>query len=300
MSESHAAQIVVHRLFAEVYPDVAARTAATGFPRGPAAAIVPFDSTDVGKAVWQEDDGSGNHSFWALIDPTPTWLQFDGIGWAAALAAHAAAADPHTVYQKESEKGAANGYASLDAGGLIPITQLPALAINDTFPVASQAAMLALTAQRGDVAIRSDNGNSYILATDSPGTLGDWLQITISGGVPGSHASTHAIGGSDALEQDAVIEDVAGTTYDVVAADNGKTKRTTNGSAVTVTVPNGLGQGFNVMFAQWGDGQVAFTTSGGATINNRQSHTKIAGKYGVASLLAVAADTFVLGGDTAT
>ena len=45
---------------------------------------------------------------------------------ASQVAAHAAAADPHTGYQKESEKGVANGYASLDAGGLVPSSQLPA------------------------------------------------------------------------------------------------------------------------------------------------------------------------------
>lgn len=41
------------------------------------------------------------------------------------LSSHVAAADPHTGYQKESEKGSANGYASLDAAGLIPVSQLP-------------------------------------------------------------------------------------------------------------------------------------------------------------------------------
>lgn len=42
----------------------------------------------------------------------------------AAIAAHAAAADPHTGYQQESEKGAANGYAALDSGTLVPVAQL--------------------------------------------------------------------------------------------------------------------------------------------------------------------------------
>lgn len=42
----------------------------------------------------------------------------------AELTSHAAAADPHTGYQKESEKGAANGYAGLGAGALVPIAQL--------------------------------------------------------------------------------------------------------------------------------------------------------------------------------
>lgn len=43
----------------------------------------------------------------------------------AAVATHAGAADPHTGYQKESEKAAANGYASLDAGTQVPIAQIP-------------------------------------------------------------------------------------------------------------------------------------------------------------------------------
>src|SRR5687767_8683338 len=38
--------------------------------------------------------------------------------------AHLAAADPHTGYQKESEKSAANGYASLGAGTLVPTAEL--------------------------------------------------------------------------------------------------------------------------------------------------------------------------------
>ena len=44
---------------------------------------------------------------------------------AGAVATHAAAADPHTGYQKESEKAAANGYASLDASTKVPVAQLP-------------------------------------------------------------------------------------------------------------------------------------------------------------------------------
>jgi len=42
----------------------------------------------------------------------------------SAISTHEAAADPHTGYQKESEKGAANGYAALDAGTKVPTAQL--------------------------------------------------------------------------------------------------------------------------------------------------------------------------------
>lgn len=43
---------------------------------------------------------------------------------ATAVSDHAALADPHTVYQKESEKNATNGYAGLDGSTLIDADQL--------------------------------------------------------------------------------------------------------------------------------------------------------------------------------
>jgi len=81
-----------------------------------------------------------------------------------------------------SEKGANSGLATLGSDGKIPASQLPALAIKETFTVSSQIAMLALSAQRGDMAIRTDNGRTYVLASDSPTVLNDWKEITAAGG----------------------------------------------------------------------------------------------------------------------
>lgn len=78
---------------------------------------------------------------------------------------------------------ATSGSASDITIGTLPTSVLPPLAINDTFVVATQAAMLALVAQRGDVAIRTDINRSFILATDAPGTLADWKQLTAGGDV---------------------------------------------------------------------------------------------------------------------
>lgn len=66
--------------------------------------------------------------------------------------------------------------SAADLTGVLPSSALPPLAINETFTAATQAAMLALTAQRGDVAIRSDQDNKmFILTSDSPSTLADWV-----------------------------------------------------------------------------------------------------------------------------
>lgn len=72
------------------------------------------------------------------------------------------------------------GVDLVDVAGKLNSALLPSIAINDVFVVASQAAMLALVAQRGDMAIRTDESKTYVLSTDSPGTLADWKEITVS------------------------------------------------------------------------------------------------------------------------
>jgi len=77
----------------------------------------------------------------------------------------------------KTARGAANGVASLDASGKVPASELPAIAITDVFTVASQAAMLALTAERGDVAVRSDLNKSFALAAEPASTLANWVEL---------------------------------------------------------------------------------------------------------------------------
>jgi len=124
--------------------------------------------------------------------------------------------------------------------------------------------------------------------------LSSYLQSVSAGDLTDGNFDGTAILGFDAS-----INDQTGTTYTLLSSDNGKVVVVDNASAVTVTVPSGLGAGFNCSFVQKGAGQVSFSASS-TTINNRQSHTKINAQYGVASLLAYAADTFVLAGDTAS
>ena len=122
--------------------------------------------------------------------------------------------------QIAQQKGAPAGVATLDDSGKIPAAQLPAIAITDTYVVASQSAMLALNAHIGDVAVRSDLNKSFILATNPANTLSSWQElltptdsVTTVNGQTGSvvittnsigaaaanHASTHAAAGSDPI-----------------------------------------------------------------------------------------------------
>lgn len=65
----------------------------------------------------------------------------------------------------------------LGAEGKLDTAVLPAVAINDTFVVDSQTAMLALTAQVGDVAVRTDIKKSFILKAEPASTLSNWQEL---------------------------------------------------------------------------------------------------------------------------
>lgn len=69
-----------------------------------------------------------------------------------------------------SEKGAANGVATLDASGIVPISQIPVAALERLTVVADQAARYALTTatvQDGDTVKQSDTGEMYFIKDDT-------------------------------------------------------------------------------------------------------------------------------------
>ena len=87
------------------------------------------------------------------------------------------AQDAVTLNYITTQKGVANGLAELDGAGLVPTHHLPALAITTTQVVSTQSAMLALTAQIGDVAVRTDLNKSFILTATPATTLANWQEL---------------------------------------------------------------------------------------------------------------------------
>ena len=93
---------------------------------------------------------------------------------------------PALTLSKISDAGTAAGKNVGTAAGNVPVlgsdgkldeSLLPAIAITETFVVDSQTAMLALSAQRGDVAVRTDENKSYILNADNPTVLANWVWL---------------------------------------------------------------------------------------------------------------------------
>ena len=65
----------------------------------------------------------------------------------------------------------------LGTDGKLDTSILPALALVDVYTVDSETAMLALDAQQGDVAIRTDENKTYILSKEPASTLANWIEL---------------------------------------------------------------------------------------------------------------------------
>lgn len=71
----------------------------------------------------------------------------------------------------------ANGIPTLDSSGLLRTNQFPLIAINEIWTVADETAQLALTAQEGDIAVRTDENKSYCHNGGTAGTMADWTWL---------------------------------------------------------------------------------------------------------------------------
>lgn len=137
------------------------------------------------------------------------------------------------------------------------------------------------------------NTNTTQIATTAFALAQAALHLPLSGGT-----LTGAVAGPAFQATASTINAQAGTTYSLDASDNGKVVTLNNASAITVTVPAGLGAGFSCLLVQIGAGQVGVTASG-TTINSSGSKTHLAEQYAAASLFAYSANTFVLAGNIA-
>jgi len=154
-----------------------------------------------GVTVWEalqfyvSDVAAHTHASTAISDSTATGRSvLTAVDAAAARTAIGAGTSSLVIGTTGTTAKAGNWFPSFsEVTGTIGTAQLPPLAINETFVVGTQAAMLALSAQRGDIAIRTDLNETYVLASDSPGTLADWKEVLASGQVVSVAGKTGAV-----------------------------------------------------------------------------------------------------------
>ena len=167
---SGAAEILGAEVASKTYADGAASDAQTAAQNYADSAIGALDTDDI-------SEGLGNKYFTEARAKSAAVADEINNGTTDVAPSQNAVYDALALKLDSSLKGANSGLAELDSNGKVPTSQLPAIAISDTFVVASEAAMLALTAEVGDVAIRTDESKSYILAASPASTLGNWKEL---------------------------------------------------------------------------------------------------------------------------
>ena len=116
-------------------------------------------------------------------------------------------------------------------------------------------------------------------------TLGN---VSTTGTLTGGSSNTSSISGFGAN-----INSQSGTTYTILATDNGKVIQSTGASAMTITIPTGLPTGFNCTVVQMGAGQITFS----GTYVNRTGFTKTASQYSVVSIIHFGSNSILVTGE---
>ena len=230
-----------------------------GVWRGPYSGVTAYDAKDVTReagSAWIAKVPTTGNAPPTLPTTSNTWWELvsqkgdpgDVTGPGASVAGHVA------VYADTSgallaDGGALGTAAALNAGtasGEVPVLDgsgkldtsiLPAIAITDVFTVASQAAMLALSAEKGDIAIRSDLNKCFALSTNSPGTLADWKELLTP--IDTVLAVAGLTGSISAAALKAALAIAAGDVSGILA--QGRMAMHIPASAMTPRVTNGAG-----------------------------------------------------------
>lgn len=213
---------------AEEAPETSSQAGAPSGTAGYVLGSVVVDSAS-GKVYLLRDTGSGG--VWTQINVTSHTELSD-----------VTSGNPHTQYQLGSEKGSANGYASLDGAGKVPASQLPISGVN---PKGNWNA--------------STNSPSLSSGT---GTTGDRYRVSVAGSTNLDGETDWQVGDYAIFTVDSVW--VKEDNSDAVASVNGATGAV---SLDTTDIPEGTNQYYTEAKVSANSDVSANTTHRGQTNN---------------------------------
>ena len=200
-----------------------------------------------------------------------------------------------TASTKNTGTGSGN-VPILDSSGKLADSVVPKIAMTNTYVVASQTAMLALSnAQEGDVAVRTDLNKSFILKASPYSTLANWQELlTPTDAVTSVNGSTGAVTISLAG-----LGGVALTTYDAHVASNLHLTEEQR-SSIAATINTFINDAYGISVAESdtdystsviGDGLILYST-----VNNSYSPPRIVYKLGIDETKVLQPSSIIDGG----
>jgi hypothetical protein len=209
--------------------------------------------------------------------------------------------DGATVYYDNIKiSGASNASDAAPTFRKLVVADFPTLNQNTTGNAAT-ATLAANASSAVNITATSNTSLTSLSNLNTVGTItaGTWsgTAIAIANGGTGATTAPTALTNLGAAPINANLNDQTGTAYTLTSLDNGKVVTLNNASAITLTVPTGLAAGFNCMIVQKGAGLVTIVASGGATVTNRSGFTKTGGQNAIVTILSIASNYFITGGD---
>lgn len=123
----------------------------------------------------------------------------------------------------ENAKAQANGYASLDSNGKVPVSQIPDVSKITRSTVANLTALYALTVpanvQSGDLVTVTDQGDTFQLVDESNvGNSSGWIKIQLSNSDDVAEGSTNLYFTDARAKAAAVVNSTSGSETDQAAS----------------------------------------------------------------------------------
>lgn len=100
-------------------------------------------------------------------------------------------------------------------------------------------------------------------------------------------------GGGGGGQQEIEVTD---STYTILGTEG--TIKFTYAGDVTITIPSGLSLPVTIICYHSGPYDLIFSAGGGVSLNSYGTHTRSNGQYAIATIISVAPDTYLLGGNT--
>lgn len=160
------------------------------------------------------------------------------------------------------------------------------------------------TGPTGSTGVAGATGAGVTGATGPTGPTGPAGQTGPTGAAGATGAgATGATGATGSSGGAPTVNTQAGATYTLQSSDNNNIVYFTDTSSVTVTVPSGLGSGFECLIIQGvsgSSGKVTLSAGGGVTLTSYPAtQFSTPGSGGVISIIAVASNSLVVSGGIA-
>jgi hypothetical protein len=200
-----------------------------------------------------------------------------------------------TASTKNTGTGSGN-VPILDASGKLADSVVPKIAMTNTYVVASQTAMLALSnAQEGDVAVRTDLNKSFILKASPYSTLANWQELlTPTDAVTSVNGSTGAVTISLAG-----LGGVALTTYNTHVASNlhlTETQRTILSNVKDIYIGDSDGIAVAASETEYANNVIIDGLLYFAVVDSNYTPTRITYKLGIDSSKVLTPSSIIDGG----